>query len=201
MDLPEKKRGQRQQNLVESALQVFAKHGIDGASVADIADAADVAKGSIYLYFDSKDSLAGEVMRHIFSYEVTPDSPLMCEDKEPLKRIIGFVQTQQDRILALGDDAPIVLHMFGHIGKTEQDQIGRGISQFMRESIYGCRILLENAIRRSLLPSSCDAKSVAEQIVAATYGAIHQRISVSSTNVSAVDVTINVLKGQGADLK
>ncbi|MHC4841319.1 MAG: TetR/AcrR family transcriptional regulator, partial [Planctomycetota bacterium] len=181
-------------------LKVFAEHGIDGASIADIAVEAGVAKGSIYLYFDSKDSLAGDVMRHVFSYEVDPNSPLLGEDHKPLERALSFAEKQEERILALGKDASVVLHMFGHIGKNEHDQIGRGISQFMRESIFGCRILLENAIRRGHLPADCDAQAVSEQIVAATYGAIHQRISVVKTEISVRSVVTSVLRGNGAKI-
>lgn len=200
MSLHADRRAERQKTLVLSALKVFAKHGIDGASVADIADAAGVAKGSVYLYFDSKDALAGEVMRHVFSYDFSPGSPLLSQNPAPLQAILEFVREQQTRILDLGEGAPVILHMFGHIGKSEHDQIGRGISQFMRESIFGFHVLLDNAVGRGLLPKTCNTKTIAEQIVAATYGAIHQHISVSGTNTCAVEVITNILKGQGAKL-
>ncbi|MDC1142002.1 TetR/AcrR family transcriptional regulator [Planctomycetota bacterium] len=193
-------RAERHMSLVLSALKVFAEHGIDGASIADIADEAGVAKGSIYLYFDSKDALAGDVMRHVFHYDVDIENPLLKDDPNPLERILAFAQRQENRILALGKEASIVLHMFGHIGKGEHDQIGRGISQFMRESVFGCKALLENAITRGDLPADCDSKAIAEQVVAATYGAIHQRISVSSTAIDTRAITVAILLGHGARL-
>ena len=42
---------------MDAALHVFAEKGIGRTTVSDITDAAGVAKGTFYLYFDSKDHL------------------------------------------------------------------------------------------------------------------------------------------------
>jgi len=46
--------------LVRAAREVFEKHGRLDARVADIADAAGVAHGSFYTYFDSKEAIFRE---------------------------------------------------------------------------------------------------------------------------------------------
>ncbi len=43
--------------LLEVARDAFARHGYDGVSVGEICDAAGVAKGTFYRYFDSKDAV------------------------------------------------------------------------------------------------------------------------------------------------
>src|SRR5580704_102518 len=43
--------------ILEAAVRVFAERGFYNARVSDIADAAGVADGTIYLYFKSKDDL------------------------------------------------------------------------------------------------------------------------------------------------
>jgi AcrR family transcriptional regulator len=50
---------ERRQDLLDAALSVFAAKGIPRTTVADIAEAAGVAKGTFYLYFDSKENLVG----------------------------------------------------------------------------------------------------------------------------------------------
>ena len=44
----------RTAGILEAARKVFAKKGFHEAKVEDIADAAGVAKGTVYLYYDSK---------------------------------------------------------------------------------------------------------------------------------------------------
>jgi TetR/AcrR family transcriptional regulator, fatty acid metabolism regulator protein len=48
---------ERQQQILQAAAQVFAEKGFDGATIRDIARAAGVSEGSIYLYFKNKQDL------------------------------------------------------------------------------------------------------------------------------------------------
>jgi TetR/AcrR family transcriptional regulator, cholesterol catabolism regulator len=52
----------RREQLIEAALAVFARQGVDGTSIKDIAGAAGVAPGLLYHYFDSKDDLVAAVL-------------------------------------------------------------------------------------------------------------------------------------------
>lgn len=55
-------KGQRTRSrIIDSAAQVFLKHGYLDARVADIAKGAKVAHGSFYTYFVSKEDVFGEV--------------------------------------------------------------------------------------------------------------------------------------------
>jgi AcrR family transcriptional regulator len=49
----------RRQDLMDAAVRVFKDKGISRTTVSDITIAADVAKGTFYLYFDSKEQLLG----------------------------------------------------------------------------------------------------------------------------------------------
>src|SRR5947207_6097685 len=47
----------RRQELMEAALRVLREKGASAATVSDITEEAGVAKGTFYLYFDSKEHL------------------------------------------------------------------------------------------------------------------------------------------------
>lgn len=49
--------------IIEAAFRVFGDHGLAAARLEDVAREAGVSKGTIYLYFDSKESLFREVVR------------------------------------------------------------------------------------------------------------------------------------------
>ncbi|MSP17872.1 MAG: TetR/AcrR family transcriptional regulator [Myxococcales bacterium] len=54
---PHSPKSDKRLRILESAEKVFAQKGFFGAKVADIAEDAGVADGTIYLYFRSKDEL------------------------------------------------------------------------------------------------------------------------------------------------
>ena len=49
--------------VADVALKLWAQHGFDQTTVATIAREAGIAKGTFYLYFESKDALLLEVLR------------------------------------------------------------------------------------------------------------------------------------------
>ncbi len=51
----------RHADLIDAALASFMEHGVAGTSVDDIVHAANVAKGTFYLYFESKDAIVDAV--------------------------------------------------------------------------------------------------------------------------------------------
>jgi AcrR family transcriptional regulator len=47
----------RRQEILAAAIKVFGKKGFAATCVGDVADAAKMAKGTVYLYFDSKEEI------------------------------------------------------------------------------------------------------------------------------------------------
>lgn len=52
-----KRKEKKKKKIIQAAADIFAKKGYSGAAVSDIATQADVGKGTIYEYFDSKEDL------------------------------------------------------------------------------------------------------------------------------------------------
>jgi TetR/AcrR family fatty acid metabolism transcriptional regulator len=81
--------GARRSQILAAAALVFARKGFDRATIADVAQAAGLAEGSIYNYFRSKDELLAHIPRQIAQpvlarfLERTP-SPATVEEMEAL---------------------------------------------------------------------------------------------------------------------
>lgn len=60
---------ERRRDLMNAAVKVFQAKGIRATTVADITEAAGVAKGTFYLYFESRDHLLG-ALRESFVDEI-----------------------------------------------------------------------------------------------------------------------------------
>lgn len=55
--LRERKKQQTRETIARVALQLFSERGYEHTTLADIADAADVSKRTIFAYFDSKEEI------------------------------------------------------------------------------------------------------------------------------------------------
>ncbi|KAA9158247.1 TetR/AcrR family transcriptional regulator [Amycolatopsis acidicola] len=60
--MPDQNSGRRAE-LLDLAAELFAEHGYRSTTVRDIADAAGILSGSLYHHFDSKESMADEILR------------------------------------------------------------------------------------------------------------------------------------------
>src|ERR1043166_3191997 len=93
--------------ILRAATRVFARNGYFNAKVADIARAADVADGTVYLYFKSKE----EILHSIFDQNMTDAIAsgrelikALADPREKLRRIarLHLERLGADRDLAVG---------------------------------------------------------------------------------------------------
>jgi len=70
-------------SILKAAMRVYVAKGFHAASISDVAKEAGLGKGTIYLYFESKDALAVSLITQHFT-EVRGKffSPEMCETLE-----------------------------------------------------------------------------------------------------------------------
>jgi AcrR family transcriptional regulator len=57
-----REKARRQQQILEAARDVFFDRGIHRATVDDVAAQAEVSKGTVYLYFESKESILAHLL-------------------------------------------------------------------------------------------------------------------------------------------
>ena len=57
----------KRQEIISSAMRLFARYGFYSTTIPDIAKSLDMSVGNIYNYFKSKEILAQEIIRHISS--------------------------------------------------------------------------------------------------------------------------------------
>ena len=64
---PTRRKDDRPLEIIQAAIEVFAEKGFAGARIEEIAKRAGAAKGTVYLYFDTKDKLFEAVVREYIS--------------------------------------------------------------------------------------------------------------------------------------
>jgi TetR/AcrR family transcriptional regulator, fatty acid metabolism regulator protein len=93
----------REREILDAARKIIARHGIQGTTIDRVAEMANVAKGTIYLYFPSKDDLVQAALltglRAMTNETLASDDP----SKPPLERIRNLILADH-RTLASNQD-------------------------------------------------------------------------------------------------
>ena len=88
--------------ILDAARQAVAKGGFAQVSIASVADAAGVASGTVYRYFESKSELLAEVVSRVSEQEVELVAAIARRGGPPETRLIEAVELFAKRALRSG---------------------------------------------------------------------------------------------------
>jgi TetR/AcrR family fatty acid metabolism transcriptional regulator len=107
--------GDKRERILRAAVKVFAKNGFYATRVSEVAKAAGVADGTIYLYFKSKDEL------------------LVSLFEDRVERLLTFMQRELPRVESAPDKLRRVIEMQLGLLEGERD-LAEVITVILRQS-------------------------------------------------------------------
>lgn len=84
----------RRNEIVMLAAELFNTHGVDRVSMVDIADAAGLAKPSLYHYFSSKEEILYTIHINLFDRLLGKLEERLASDLPPDQQLLGVFQDQ-----------------------------------------------------------------------------------------------------------
>lgn len=99
---PARARGQaridRRDAILRAAIDTFAERGFFAAQVADVARAAGVAAGTVYLYFRGKDDLLVSIFERTMSEAIAEGRDLLARTTDPAQRLREIARLHLGRL-------------------------------------------------------------------------------------------------------
>jgi AcrR family transcriptional regulator len=131
----------RRAEVLDAALEVFAKVGFERATLQDVADRAGVTKGALYHYFDSKNQLFLELMRERLAVQIRASQALVAAagSSRPREALLReFLETmwanlQQPGMVELMRLMVTELPKFPEVGRAFFDEIVAPARRTMRQ--------------------------------------------------------------------
>lgn len=92
----EREKEQRRIDILDSARQAFLKHGLEQTSMDRIAQEAELAKGTLYLYFKNRDELLMALIADDFDRLIDMLEKVTKSDIEPERKLLASIGTFND---------------------------------------------------------------------------------------------------------
>ncbi len=78
---------QKRRRILQAALQVFAREGLHKGTIAEVARLAEVAKGTVYEYFPSKEALFDALLENYFLEMLERATALLQPGQTPAEQL------------------------------------------------------------------------------------------------------------------
>jgi AcrR family transcriptional regulator len=162
----ERKKQATRRRIVEAATRLFAEHGFDAPTVDQIAEEADVAKGTIYNYFDAKEELLFELLIEV-ERQVQGELDRFAEAPGPLESILEEWLRHQFRLKR--PHLPFVRVFLSQL-VLRADELEEHTARVQHHMGPPLMALLERLKERGLIPGEADVGRVAEEVMYLHFG-------------------------------
>ena len=160
-------RAEKQDHIINAAMNVFSKNGYKKASVADIANQAGIAKGMINYYFGSKKNLylsliqiSGKIMMEEMQKRYDPG---ITDFFDNLKMMIGIK-------IEVIKDHPAILSFLTSVNFETSDEVKDEVKEFLSSGIDTRQKMMFEGIDVSRFKDDVDPKIINKFLVWAAEG-------------------------------
>ncbi len=169
----EREREQRRHEILKAAQQVFFRNGFEKTSMEMIAEECQLAKGTLYLYFKSKEelyvslvedgiSILDNMMKDVSESKMPEDEKFLAF----VKAYFDFTETHREHF------AIFKMIDFGALnGKVDQEKLD-AIQQARAGAFERMEKVVQRAIEQGFFKTKHKPREVVMMVWAATFGAI-----------------------------
>jgi len=171
----------RRGEILRAARKVFAEKGFAAATLEEIADLAELAKGTIYGYFDGKEALFFSLLEEALAQESQILRDVQAEFTTARERLSGMVRRY---VLYLCDQRDIFKIIGGQLGGLTgniREEARERYLETHRQNLAPLVAIMEEGIRAGEL-RDLDAKGMAYALVGLIHGAMFSLLVVHDSS-------------------
>lgn len=165
-------RESRRRAVLDASLRVFSEKGYHATRISDLIDAAGIARGTFYLYFESKNAIFHELLDELLAgIRASVDGVDTDSGAAPLReQLLGIVR----RVLATFHAHPELTRLVLRNAPGLDEEIDRKLAAFYGQLHAWLAVSMENAQTLGLM-RTLDAELAAWSVI----GAVKQIVELS----------------------
>jgi|TARA_B100000315_G_scaffold146999_1_gene136010 TetR/AcrR family fatty acid metabolism transcriptional regulator len=103
--------------IIEAAIKVFARDGLEKGKIADIAKEAGIGKGTVYEYFSSKEDIFQAIEQYVFTDFNLIFDQLSSSSLSPPQKLTALMENALDMFMEMGDVMLILMELWAQAGR------------------------------------------------------------------------------------
>lgn len=120
MSLSTEQRPDRADQILDAALELFARKGFHAASMDDLVAESGLSKGSLYWYFESKDDIVFGVLKRMFEHELGELDELIAQEGPARPRLMRLVEQLAEEIHRMERQMPLVYEFYAVLSRRPE---------------------------------------------------------------------------------
>jgi AcrR family transcriptional regulator len=141
-------KAERRQQILAAAIRAFGAKGYHGTQVSDIIAEAGVARGTFYLYFESKREIFEAIVTEIIAKVHQVVHPI---NKEDISKVPGEILGNIERATTLLLNNPVLIKIFFSDAVGLDAEFDERLRHFYGEILKAIRGGLENGQRMGII--------------------------------------------------
>jgi|WetSurMetagenome_2_1015567.scaffolds.fasta_scaffold191321_2 TetR/AcrR family transcriptional regulator, fatty acid metabolism regulator protein len=178
----------KREAIINAAINIFARKGYVNAKISDVAQKANVADGTVYLYFKNKDDLLINALKEMLDDKLTKIRRKIAKEPTAQARLFKFAELQVDLYIKNPD---VVRFMVVEIRQSQEFYKKYPSFAPMNGYISYVQGLVEDAITEGSI-RKIDSKTLAYMIIGTTDFVLTQW-ALGSEKISLQEITSNFI--------
>ncbi|MBC8175314.1 MAG: TetR/AcrR family transcriptional regulator [Candidatus Marinimicrobia bacterium] len=136
--------GNKEQQIIEAAIRVFARKGLEKGRIADIAVDAGIGKGTVYEYFRSKEEIFTAIESSVMQEMMNQLAGLVGSDLSPRNKLEALLEQGMDAMIGMGDAILIMTELWAQAARGLWHDSG---DTFLEEVYEEFRVIVKEILR------------------------------------------------------
>ncbi len=110
----EREKEQRKKTIIDAAERIFFSEGVENSSMDEVAAAAELSKGTLYLYFQNKDDLYHAIIHRGLNLLYSSFEKVVAKEEKGIDKLNAIGKAYYDFYKQYPEYANAMLHHEGH---------------------------------------------------------------------------------------
>lgn len=162
---------ERKNQILEAALTVFARLGFQQTRMDDIAEQVGLSKGTLYLYYKSKDAIVAALLKYFFAQELKQLQTFVADDREESisEQILALTRQLASTMQWMVQQMPIAFEFYAIAGRDKE------VRQYLQDYFKVYRSELARLIQRGI--ERDEFRTVDAEAMAITLAALYEGLA------------------------